>query len=281
MSETDYISSAEAVRLFIEAGLSETTFRRKVREHPIQRKLPGGRVRGALYLRKDVEEAINQSSKEDGLKRGATIQAAKPQGVTDWIQTSDLPFVLAYDLEMYGIENTVDISITHAWWKKNPHMCRILFDQQDRRNIWGALTIMPLEEATIFKLLRGEIEERDITPDDILLYEDGKQYNGYVASATVKPEHRNYLRSLIQEMLDYWCDQYPRIQLNKLYAFAASDEGWNLISHLFFAPRYDLGPNAFELDLSRKNPSRLITAYQQCIKMKAAQKQVRTFDGLG
>jgi hypothetical protein len=50
------------------------------------------------------------------------------------------------------------------------------------------------------------------------------------------------------------------------YSFADSDEGWNLIKHLYFAPRYDIGEKAFELDLNQLNPSKLIQAFQDCLK---------------
>src|SRR5207248_6197493 len=63
-----------------------------------------------------------------------------------------------------------------------------------------------------------------------------------------------------------WCEQYPQIRITKLYVYAESDEGCNLIKHLFFAPRYDIGQRAFEVDPLQMNPSKLITAYQDCLK---------------
>jgi hypothetical protein len=125
-----------------------------------------------------------------------------------------------------------------------------------------------MKEETILNILKGELPERDITSDDILAYESGKKYYGYVSAASIKPEHRIRLRSLVKNLLDYWCDQYPDIQLIKLYAVAWSNEGWDLVKHLFFSPRYDLGEDAFELDLKQRNPSRLIKAYQDCMNRK-------------
>jgi hypothetical protein len=45
-----------------------------------------------------------------------------------------------------------------------------------------------------------------------------------------------------------------------------SKEGWSLIKHLYFAPRYDIGEKAFELNPSHPNPSKLIQAYQDYLK---------------
>ncbi len=75
-------------------------------------------------------------------------------------------------------------------------------------------------------------------------------------------------------MFTYWCEQYPTVQLIKLYAYASSDEGLGLMKHLFFSPRYDLGENAFELDPYRYNPSRLIQDFQACISSRTADPHV-------
>jgi hypothetical protein len=264
MAVKEFITAPEAIKLFIDAGLSESTFYRKVREGDIQKELPAGRQRGALYLRSTIENIVQR----EGATSAETKKRETHIGATDWVQSSDLPYLLALDYEMYGPENVVDISITRGWWEKNPYMCRILFDTKDRKHIWGAITILPMKEETIFRLLRQEMEERSITPDDILTYEAGNTYYGYIASAIIRPEYRAHFRELIQSIFDYWCEQYPEVKLQKLYAFALSDEGWDLVKHLFFSPRYDLSDTAFELNPNQRNPSRLITSFQRCLKHK-------------
>lgn len=264
MANNNSLEYPEAVKLFMDAGLSETTFRRKVAEKDIKKTLPEGRVRGALYSMEDIHRVIRELRKE----KPQSNNLEETGGETDWIQEKDLPYILAYDIERYGIENTVDTSITYAWWKKNPYMCRILYDKNDRRNIWGTITVMPMKEETILRLLRGEIEEKAITPDDILTYEPGMQYIGYIPSAAVKEEHRPQFRKLMESVFEFWYEQYPQIQIVKLYAFAASDDGWNLIKHLFFAPRYDLGENAFELNPYQRNPSKVLQRFQKQIQQK-------------
>jgi len=172
-------------------------------------------------------------------------------------------------VEMFGIDEAVDLSITHAWWKKNPYMCRVLFNAANRKDVWGYITMIPMQEETIFKLLRREMHERDIRTQHILMYEENQAYTVYVNAVVIKPEHHASLRTLINSLLDYWCVQYPRVSIRKIYAYADSDEGWNLIKHLFFAPRYDIGAKAFELDPLQMNPSKLIKAYQDCLKERA------------
>jgi hypothetical protein len=88
----------------------------------------------------------------------------------------------------------------------------------------------------------------------------------------ILPQRRAYLRMLIGSIFDFWCELYPQIQVDRLYAVPTSEQGMYVIHHLFFSPRYDLGENAFELRPSRKgNPSPLIQAYQRCLAQKAEQ----------
>lgn len=235
-----------------------------VRTQQIRKKPHPTKQRETLYNRDDILK-IKEKRNQKGKTRSATPALT---GATDWVQYDDLPYLQALDYRLYGPANTVPIDTTHAWWRKNPYMCRILFNEHDRRDIWGAITVMPMREETIVKLLRDEIMEKQITPDDILTYEDGGKYYGYIPSAMVLPEHRRHFRKLLQSVFAFWCEQHPRVQFIKLYAFALSEEGLDLIRHLFFAPRYDLGENAFELDPYRRNPSKLIKSFQECIRRK-------------
>lgn len=262
----EMLTAAQGIKLYAEVELSENTFYRNVREGKIRKTLSEGKQRDALYNAEDIRNIVEfYRQKRKG--RLQVIQTTKEeQGKTDWVQAADLPYLLALDYQVFGIEEAVDLSITHAWWKKNPYMCRVLYNAEDRKDIWGYVTMIPMKEDIIFKLLRREMHERDIRTDHILTYEENKAYTVYVNAVVIKSEHRTFLRILINSLFNFWCDQYPGVKITKVYAYADSDEGWNLIKHLFFAPRYDLGVKAFELDLLQMNPSKLIKAYQDCLK---------------
>ena len=266
MMKEELISSEQGIKLYTEAGISENTFFRHAREGKIRKFLPEGRQRDALYNAADIRNVVEFHR----LKRKGRVEAIRSkkeeQGKTDWVQAGDLPYLLALDYEMFGIDEAVDLTITHTWWKKNPYMCRVIYNAEDRKDIWGYVTMIPMEEETIVKLLRREMHERDIRTDHILTYEEGKSYTVYVNAIVMKPEHQTAIRTLINSVLHYWCEHYPKIRITKLYAYAESDEGWNLIKHLFFAPRYDIGKKAFELDPLQMNPSKLIKAFQDCLK---------------
>ena len=127
-----------------------------------------------------------------------------------------------------------------------------------------------MREETIFRLLRGELQERDITVDDILTFEEDALYDAYVPSAVISPKHRESFKMLLDSVFDYWCGRYPQVQFRRLYAFASSLEGEDMVRKLFFAPRYDLGDNAYELDLHRRNPSPLVKKFQRCIGLEVS-----------
>jgi hypothetical protein len=274
MQNKDYVTYANAVRLFLDAGLSETTFRRKVHEFPIYHRLPEGRTRGTLYLKKDVNAAIEQSRKEaPRRKRGRLIEEEEEEAQTDWIQFADEPYAYVLDCELYGVENAISPSITWSWWEKNPYACRIIYNAKNRKDIWGLLSILPMEEETIIRLLRGEMEEKQIRPEHVLSYEPGHHYTCYVAAASIRPDKRPYFGQLLHSVMEYWCD-HPHIHLSKLYAFALDGEegdGIRLIRKLFFSPRYDIGENTWELRLDRYNPSPTIQRFQECLRQKRLQ----------
>ena len=265
-------------------GLAPSTFRKYVTEGYIPRYVPSKKSEGyylsilinaliPLFLQRDEytprELRSRMASTRDRFVPPLSEHILTKKGVTDWISFDDLPFVQYLDIEQYGLENTVDMTVTSRWWEKNPFMCRILFNEEDRRDIWGALTIMPLEEALIVRLLKQEVSEREIRVEDIAVYEPGHVYSGYVASVVIRPQYQSYFRTLIQSVLEFWCDQYPSITLRSLYAYGVGTEGRRIIRHLFFSRRYDIGANAWELNpMDEDNPSRLITSFQRCVKQK-------------
>ncbi len=309
MEERNYYFANEIPHLLNEHTPSYTTFYRCVRAGKIKRSNHAGQdtydkedvnafLRGNFSTRSKRRSSLQSTEKNMTTEKVPTQLSSVAQipisieerpdtssffasaatGATDWIKESDLPYVFALDYEVYGLDATVSPLITRTWWQKNPFACRILFDQENRKDVWGALTILPMKEEDIFHILSEQMEERDIHANQVLPYEAGKSYAGYVASAAIRPEHRYHFRLLIESVLSFWCEQYPQMELTKLYAYAlgdASSDGWRLIRKLFFAPLYERGgynfKNAWELRLNSPSPSKIITHYQKCIQSKIEQ----------
>lgn len=258
MKETPEWVLAGSGRALLEVEKRETFFYYVRRKYIRARKGTG--KRDTLYNRDDILAVKHMREKRN------RVHAV---GATDWVQISDLPSLVALDYEMYG-ELTVESSVTQHWWRKNPTACRILFNAEDRKEIWGAISIIPMQLETIMKLVRGEMEERQIAASDILTYEEGGEYDVYVPSAVIHPDHLPSLRKLVSSVLDFWCEQHPRIRFRRVYAFASSDDGLRLARYLYFSHRPDIGENVFALDPYSPNPSPLMKQFQRCVKSKDA-----------
>jgi hypothetical protein len=253
-------------------GMPMSTFQTKVRKGEIEKFTPEGKKEGfypkAVIDRMASERQQGSSSRSHQDQPVHQIQS-DGYAETDWVTLPDEPYAYVLDTELYGVENSVSPSITWTWWEKNPRACMILYNRENRRDIWGLLSIIPMEEEIIFKLLRGEMEEKEIRAEHVLTYEPGHSYSCYVAAASLRPERKKYFGLLLHRVMDYWCEQYPDIQIKKLYAFALDEDegdGWRLIKKLYFAPRYDISENAWELRLDRKNPSPILQRFQQCLE---------------
>ncbi len=265
MQSTGFISSSDAVKLFIKAGLSESTFRRKVKEHPIQSKLPEGRQRGALYLRKDVEDAISQSRKEEDQRGEGKSTTQLDWG---WMKPSDLPAILKLDYEVYKEEMVGDIGLYISWYKKNQNITLLIFEEMNRGNVLAYISLVPLPEETILSVLKGERSELSIKPDEVEAYDHPGEYTLLAESIVVHPQHPTLLNRLLQEVLSYWCESSPEKYLKKIYAQTTSESGDIIVRKFFFSPLYNLADNAYVLDLRKSGIHRVVREYQQHIKDK-------------
>lgn len=256
MSE-NLLTWSQAAKIFAEAGLSEATLNRRIKDGILEP--VSGHRKSAKYPEQEVRNAIDPKVKQE-----------KPVGVTDWVQMDDLTPLMELDRILYGEFLTVPATVTQHWWAKNKNACRILFNENNRKEIWGCISIIPMSEETAIRLASEQMEEKDITVNDIYSYEDGGRFVAYVPSAAIHPDHKASLSKLLNSVIDFWCEQYPRVQLVKLYAYASSDSGLELMKYMFFSPRYDLGENVFELDPYRRNPSPFVKRFQRGIADKAA-----------
>jgi len=291
LDKQDFYLPSEIAPLLEQYNKPKSSFYRLVKQGVIKKRIhdnqevyDGQSVYNFLEAKPDKNGKVRSRGRKADVKASSLVKEELTEpaivqqasvGETDWIQESDLPYVFALDYELYGLDATVSPLITRFWWQKNPYACRILFNKDNRKDVWGALTIIPMEEETIFRILKGDLEEKDIVPDHILTYESGKVYDGYIASLAIQPEHKYYLRLLMQSILGYWCNQYPDVQLRKLYAYALGGEGsdgMRLIRKLFFSPIYERKgiefENAWELRLDRYNPSHPIEQFHDCVKHK-------------
>lgn len=285
MQEQDFYTSEEAVREFIKAGLSETTFRRKVREEKIIDKvLPEGRTRGALYPVKQVHAAILQSKGSAYHKAVTTNEQAPhkrtvPDVVLDWVKPEDVPSGLALDQIVYHEMFLASAEVYMNWRRKNPKISMAAFDAHDRRTRYGYIGFIPLPEPIILDVLMGKKEEKEITPDEILTYEKPGEYTLLANSVVIHPDYPELANRIIHAVMQFWIDQYPERRIKRIYAQAVTDQGQTLVKKLYLAPLYIMRKEGLErveeayvLDLRDKAVSKVIRQFQEQLEMKEYQK---------
>lgn len=273
----DLYTSEEAVKEFVKAGLSETTFRRKVRdEKVIDKILPKGKKRGALYPIKQVQEAIRTSIGDTRYKK-EFLKRRIPDVILDWVRPEDVPSGLALDQIVYHEMFLANLEVYIAWHRKNPKISMGAFDKNDRRIRYAYIGFIPLPENIILDILTGKKDEKEITPDEILTYDEPGEYTLLANSAVVHPDYPELLNTIIHGIMQYWIDQYPEKRIKRIYAQAISDQGQKLVKKLYLAPLYIMENNelkrvddAYVLDMKEKAVSKVIQQFQERLEAKQA-----------
>jgi len=251
-----FLSAADAMEAL---HLPPSTFYRYVRDGKIKKHFPTPVSKHGIY---DAVEIAR-------LKKQLRLEERPPLvGDTDWVKLSDLGNIYNLEFGVYGDE-TGDPSIIKDWYVRNPTMCRLLFNKKDRTDLWGALNMVPLAEEVIYKLLKDEIRDVDLVPEqDILTYAEPGVFNLYVASIIIRPERTLHLKLLIDSVFDFWCGLAPDRQIGKIYGRVVTDNGEMLAKKLYFSPIWYVSDTAWMLDVSRPNPSKIVQSFQECIKEK-------------
>jgi hypothetical protein len=269
MSQELYSASEARARL---GNMASSTFHRLVMNGEIQKIVHPGKKHGE-YSKVDVDriaQTMGVSYRTPSTdKNNSTTKL--PKLVVDWRRRNDLPAILALDMEVYRDEVIGKVDLYHAWWQKNPYITLIVFEDGKRERVLANITMLPLKEETILRILKGEDTDRDISPDEILSYEEGGEFTILAENAISRDESRDYLGLILKGFADFWCEQWPKSKVRRIYAQAGSKEGRFLIQKLYFGPLFSLADDAYMLDLEHENPSRFIRSFQGCIDQKARQ----------
>ena len=256
-----YISAKEAIEIL---SIPAPTFYRLVKDGKIKKHFSTPFSKHGEYERKEIARLKSQFRRK---------LEPEEKGETDWIKSSDMGNMYNLEYNVYG-EETGNPSIIRKWYDRNPKICRVLFNKADRRDFWGAINMLPLREETILKILKGDIRDIDLDPEeDVLTCNEEGTYNFYVASVIVKPEKKSYFPQLWNSVFSFWCEQAPERKIGKIYGRIVSEDGEMMAKKLFFSPLPYISDSAYMLDVSRPNPSRLVQSFQYCINSKILEKR--------
>jgi hypothetical protein len=271
MNHIDSLYTAAQARAKL-GNMATSTFHRLVLAGRIRKVTPPDKKQG-LYVKEDVDslaQELRVAAATPGPGQSSTSQQP-PKALVDWMLPSDLPSILALDMLVYDEQLIGSIPLYHAWWKKNPKTTVLAFAANDRSKVLAQACLLPLPEPVILSILRGERDEKSITGDEVETYDRTGEYVLYAESVITHPDYRQYLGAVMQKFADFWCDLAPDRKIRRIYAQAVSTDGRFLVQKLFFGPLYDLGDNAFVLDLRYPNPSRFVQRFQQCVAQREAE----------
>jgi hypothetical protein len=261
-----YVSFSRALELFKPLDKNTFTYRVRKKEIAIKDDESGKTLYG-------VQSTI---AVRNALLKKASRRDKQPEVILDWLQPTDIPAVLSLDQIVYHEMLLAEAEVYMAWRRKNLHISMAAFDAKDRRTCYAYIGLIPLPESIILDVLTGKKDEKEITPDEILTYDQPGEYTLLANSAVVHPDHPELINRVITAIANYWLEQYPERRIKRIYAQTVSEQGRIMAQKLYLGPLYMLQnqemvriEDAYVLDLDDVAASRIIREFQGKIATKA------------
>src|SRR5450755_81907 len=261
-----YVSFSRALELF--KPLDKNAFNYRIRKKEIATKEDeSGKT---LY---GVQSVI---AVRNALLKRASRRDKQPEVIIDWLKPTDIPASLTLDQIVYREMFLAEAEVYMAWRRKNPYISMAAFDAKDRRTCYAYLGLIPLPESIILDILLGKKDEKEVTPDEILSYDQPGEYTLLANSAVVHPDHPELMNKVIKAIAKYWLEQYPEKRIKRIYAQTVSEEGRIMAQKLYLGPLYIFQnqgivkvKDAYVLDLNDTTASRIIREFQEKLRTKA------------
>lgn len=271
VSRSELLTWGEATQIYTNAGVSVSTFRRRVNEGVIQG-VPGEKARDTRYPKVQVLTALSKEK-----KRGRRERRSVPDVVLDWLRLEDIPAGLVLDQIVYHEMFLATVEVYMAWRRKNLKISMGAFDAKDRHICYGYISLIPLSEPTILDVLTGRKDEKDITADEILTYDKSGEYTLLASSIAIHPDYPELVSRIIHALMQFWISQYPEKRIKRIYTQTVSERGRDLARKLYFGPLYIADENgllrvkdAYVLEMQERATSKVIRDFQEKLKEKAS-----------
>ena len=260
-----YVAFSKAIELF--RPLDKNAFNYRVRKGEITTK--GDEAGKTLYSVQSTIEIRNR------LLKKVSRRDRQPEVIIDWLKPPDITAALDLDQIVYHEMFLAEAEVYMGWRRKNPYISKAAFDAKDRRTCYGYLGLIPLPEQTILDILTGKKDEKEITPDEILTYDEPGDFTLLANSAVVHPDYPEVIHKIIGSIMDFWYEQYPEKRVRRIYAQAVSDAGRVMAQKLYLGPLYIIEneqlvrvEDAYVLDMENITASKVIRAFQEKIRKK-------------
>ncbi len=260
-----YVAFSKAIELF--RPLDKNAFNYRVRKGEITTK--GDEAGKTLYSVQSTIEIRNR------LLKKVSRRDRQPEVIIDWLKPPDITAALDLDQIVYHEMFLAEAEVYMGWRRKNPYISKAAFDAKDRRTCYGYLGLIPLPEQIILDILTGKKDEKEITPDEILTYDEPGDFTLLANSAVVHPDYPEVIHKIIGSIMDFWYEQYPEKRVRRIYAQAVSDAGRIMAQKLYLGPLYIIEneqlvrvEDAYVLDMENVAASKIVRAFQEKLRKK-------------
>jgi hypothetical protein len=218
----NYYTGREVQKLL---GITEPKLRTLVANKQLTKYYPPGR-QTAVYLKSEVNEFAE--------KWTAFLMAKEAPKTTFHIAMLD-DMEEEYKLAKRALGQTMSIETRKSWLEKNP-LCDYIVKYGNK--IVAYLTLLPVKHETIMSFLNGEIRGWQITPDDIELFEPGKDLECIIIGIASDPDtnedtRTHYMLTLIRGIMREMQKLGQKgVTITKLYATSETPTGIAMALHL-------------------------------------------------
>ncbi len=223
----NYYTTREAIK---KLGIPRYIFYELVKANEIPSVIVPSRKK-ALYPKQRIDELAEQRAR-------LLSEVAQAPGRLVFLlpQRGDLEQVVDIERMFFHEAIIVPSEEQQKQLTYNPEAIHVLKDTKTNR-VDGGTSISPIKPDVLEKLIRLEIDETQIKPEDFCPYTTGTPLDCYIIDFIVRPGliASYYGRKLLQATLDYFIELLNRgVIIRRLYTSAITKDGVRLAIRLHF-----------------------------------------------
>lgn len=226
----NYYTAAEAIR---KLNIPRSTFYHLIKAGEIPEGIIVPLRKQALYLKKDIDKLV-----EERARVLAEYEQAPERLKFMLPNREDLVQLVDLDRLVFHEETLIQPEEQMARFAYNPEAIHILKDTKTD-TVLGGVTISPLKEDVLEKLIRLEIDETQVKPEDYLPFKPGKTQDCYVIGIIARPgiTEQYYAGKLLYGALHYLIELLEKgVIIKRIYTVATTEDGDRLARKLQFKP---------------------------------------------
>lgn len=261
----NYYTAAEAIKRL---NIPRSTFYHLIKTGDIPEGVIVPLRKQALYPKKDIDKLVEERARvlAEYEQTPERLKLMLPNR-EDLIQLVDI------DRMVFQEETLILPEEQMARFAYNPEAIHVLKDTKTN-TVLGGITISPLKQDVLEKLIRLEIDETQVKPEDYQPFVPGKTQDCYVIGIIARPgiAEKYYAGKLLYGALNYLIELLEQNTIiRRIYTVATTEDGDRLARSLHFQliseswqGQYEDFRHSYVLDLETKeSKSKLINKYLQ------------------